>query len=259
MLADYFNTTVGHVQVFNKKTGELVYEDKNKIMIPSSECMAMRMFNFSSNQNYVSPTYNQVMDLDHNHAGTGNDLTFQYKVCLFCMGTSGCAKGSQIKYEVSNKKWINPEDLVPFKYVEYNNDLNNIDRNIYFGRKLLPEKEAVAYYFKKFDSNPVINRQYENGTNWTTSIYDDDSTLRANVRVGLTFTIDEQDGRDYFDKTTGINDALFNTIELLAAWTEVIDGYTYYQDVRPFTRLNMPHKYLSSNGDSYEFKYYLYF
>ena len=87
MLADYFNTTVGHVQVFNKKTGELVYEDKNKIMIPSSECMAMRMFNFSSNQNYVSPTYNQVMDLDYNHAGTGNDLTFQYKVCLFCMGT----------------------------------------------------------------------------------------------------------------------------------------------------------------------------
>lgn len=259
MLIENFNIVIGHVQVYNKKTKELVYEDKNKVMISSSECMAMRLFNFSDNQKYLTPTYNEYMQLDHVKSNTENDLTPNYKICLFCMGTSGCAKGSQIKYEVSNKKWISPADLVPFRYVEYNNDLNSIYRNIYFGRKNITDKQMIAYYFKKFDSNPVITRQYENGTNWTTEIYEDDSTLRASVKVGLTFTIDEEDGRDYFDKTTGINDAHFNTIELLAGWTEVIDGYTYYQDVRPFTRLNMPHRYLSSNGDSYEFKYYLYF
>lgn len=254
----------GFVQVFNKKTKELLLQGFNKCMIAASEFMAMRTFQFSSEE-FVSPTYNDHLELDgssktFDESENPRDLTLDYKIFLFCMGTSGCARGSQIKYEVSNKGWINPSDLVPFKYVNLSEDLNEVQRRNYFGRKSILDKDKVAYFFKKFDSHALLSREYEDGSPWTSELYNDSSTLRANVKVSITFNIDEDDGRDYFDNTTGINDARFNTIELLAAWPKVLDdGYTYYQDVRPFTRLNMPNKPLSSNGDSYEFRYYLYF
>lgn len=253
---------IGFVQIFDKKTKELLLQGYNKIMLPASEFMAMRMFQFSSEE-FVTPTYNDYLELDGSSKTTDEEqnppeLTLNYKVFLFCMGTSGCARGSQIKYEVSNKGWIMPADLVPFKYVNLSEDLTEVQRRIYYGRKSMVDK--VAYFFKRFDSHPLLNREYENGSPWTSEIYNDNSTLKANVRVSLTFNVDEDDGRDYFDNTTGINDARFNTIELLAAWPKVLDdGYTYYQDIRPFTRLNMPNKPLSSNGDSYEFRYHLYY
>lgn len=253
---------IGYVEVYNKKTKKLILKGFNKVMISASEFMALHMFNNPA-ENYITPTYNTYIGspegLDQTHTDTGNDLTLDYKICLFCMGTSGCSRGSQIKYEVSNKGWIKPEDLVPFKYVGMHEDLGELARRIYFGKKTLVDYNRIAYYFKRFDSNAVLKREYEDGTDWTSEIYQDDSTMRANVKIGITFSIDEEDGRDYFDRTTGINDARFNTIELLAGWPEVIDGFTYYQDVRPFTRLNMPNKYLSSAGDSYEFRYFLYF
>lgn len=259
---------VGYVELYDKKSKKLLLKGFNKIMLSASEFMALRMFKYNLNpEDYVTPTYNSIMeldgtvpDLDTNNKPKHTDLTSEYTICLFAMGTSGCPRGSQIKFEVSNKEWIKPQDLVPFQYVDENNDLDESNRKVYFGRKELPDKHKIAYYFKEFDSDPVYLREYEDGTNWTSEIYQDESTIKANVKVGLTFSIEEDDGRDYFDNTTGINDARFNTIELLAAWPQVsTNGLVFYQAIRPFTRLNFPHKYLSSAGDSYEFKYFLYF
>lgn len=250
---------IGYVEVYNKKTKKLVLKGFNKVMISASEFMALRLFDISS-EGFVTPNYNTHLNLDRSNTSTENDLTSKYKICLFCMGTSGCARGSQIKYEVSKKNWIKPDDLVPFKYVPANNDVSDIHRRVYYGRKTINNKNMIAYYFKRFDSNAILQRVYEDGSPWSSDIYNDDSTLTANAKVSITFTVDEDDGKDYFDNTTGINDARFNTIELLAAWPEVLDdGYTYYQDVRPFTRLNMTNKDLSSNGESHEFRYHLYF
>lgn len=264
---------VGYCEIYDKKSKKLLLKGFNKIMLSASEFMALRMFKYLDFEYYTTPTYNSHMELDvtvpapqlenvdpRENSIIMKSLSPDYTVCLFAMGVSGCPRGSQIKYEVSNKGWIKPKDLVPFQYVDFTADLDEDKRRIYFGRKTLNDKHKIAYYFKEFDSDPVYLREYEDGTNWTSEVYQDESTIRANVKVGITFSVEEEDGRDYFDATTGINDARFSTISLLAAWPQVSnDGIVYYQDIRPFTRLNFPHKYLSSAGDSYEFRYFLYF
>ena len=244
------------VGIFNHDTGECVFVGHNKTMLAGSEFMAMNLFNIPS-ERYITPTYNSAIGL----ANTVNQTTPDNKyVCqLFCMGTSGCNRESALKYEVVNKWWIQPEDLVPFQYVSSSNDLNAVKRGIYFGRKILSSQNAVAYYFKRFDSEPVLRRQLEDGTAIDNTIYDDRSELTAQVIVTNSLTITKDDGRDFFIATSGINNARFNCIELCLAWYKVLSGYNYYQDIRPCTRINFPNKYLSDMGAAWDIVYQLYF
>ena len=246
------------IVVRDHETGAIVFVGHNKTMLPASEFMAMHMFKLPVSS-FLTPTYNTRAQLEENQIGTSNDIGDQYKVQLFCMGTSGCGRGSLIKYEVSNKKWIAPEDLAPFQYVPKTKDLNTTERGIYFGRKNYDTQGFWGYLFKKFDSNPVIKKVLEDGTPWGGSIYSDSSELEAQVIVTTSFSVSKSDGRDYFIETTGINDGRFNCIELCFAWPRVVGGYTYYQDIRPATRLNFPNKVFSDLGASWDFSYSIYF
>lgn len=247
-------TPIGKVRIIDKKTGAVVFQGTNKSMLSWSEFAALRMFDIEGD-NFITPSYNTQMDLDNTQLNSKNDLGLGYKIFLFCIGTSGCAVGSQIKFEVSNKNWIEPTDLVPFRYQPIGDDLDDVLRTHYFGRKTMRDRNRIAYYFKRFDSDPIVNKVYEDGSPWTSSVYSDKTSLSARVRVDLTCTVDEDDGRDWFSQTSGINDARFNCLGLLTAWPAQIDGYTYFQDVRPVTRLNFPNKVLSELGDSWEVRY----
>lgn len=247
-------TPIGTVRIIDKKTGAVVFQGTNKAMLSWSEFAALHMFDIEGNS-FITPSYNTQMDLDNTQLNSKNDLGFGYKVFLFCIGTSGCAVGSQIKFEVSNKSWIEPTDLVPFRYQPIGDDLDDVLRTYYFGRKTMLDRNRIAYYFKRFDSDPIVNKVYDDGSPLTSSVYSDKTSLSARVRVDLTCTIDEDDGRDWFSQTSGINDARFNCLQLLIAWPAQIDGYTYFQDVRPVTRLNFPNRVMSELGDSWEIRY----
>lgn len=244
------------VVITNKETGEVVFTGRNKTMISGSEFMALHAF-YLPHEDYITPTYNTALSLDNTVITKTPENT--YCTQLFCMGTSGCNRESALKYEVINKDWIAPEDLVPFQYVPYNKDLDATYRTIYFGRKALTDAKMVAYYFKKFDSDPVLIRQLEDGTPIDSNIYSDTTELPAQVIVSNSLTITKTDGRDYFINTTGINDSRFNCIELCLAWYKVINGFSYYQDIRPCTRINFPNKYLSDLGASWAISYMIYF
>ena len=246
------------VTVKDLNTGEVLFRGHNRTMLAGSEFMATRLFRIK-NGGFTTPTYNTQIGLDNTVAGTNNDTTANYYTQIFCMGKNGCNRESAIWYPVSNKKWIDPDNLVPFQYVPLDKDLNNTERQTYFGRKPMKDANYIAYYFKKFDSDPVLKKQFENGSPWTASIYEDNSELNAQVEVTNTLTITKDDGRDYFINTSGINDSRFNCIELCLAWTNVVGGYTYYQDIRPATRINFPNKYLNDLNSELSIEYTIYF
>ena len=251
------------VTIKNHETGEVVFQGRNKTMLAGSEFMALNMFYLPSD-GYITPTYNNMIGAGLSATGLENTVVTdepenRYCVQLWCMGTSGCNRESALKYEVVNKWWIDPVDLVPFQYVRETRDLDAVQRAMYFGRKHWTDSGFVAYYFKKFDSDPVLTRQLEDGTAIDSNIYSDRSELGAQVIVTNSLTVTKDDGRDYFINTTGINDGRFNCIELCLAWYKVINGYSYFQDIRPATRINFPNKYLSDLGASWDIIYQLFF
>ena len=258
------NGILGKVTIRNKHTGKIIYKGTNRTLLSASEFMAMRMFNFDNDAGgYRTPTYNELLELDYDvfaakdDRGIYEDRTLDYKICLFCMGTSGCARGSLIRYETSKQRWIAPDHLVPFRYCDFNKDLD-VERGKYFGRKSIGGSK-YAYYFKSFDSYSIIKKEFEDGTDWTSDIYSNQTSLQARVIVTSTMTIDCNDGRDYFKNTVGLSEARFNCIELLMAWPRVVDNYTYYQDIRPATRFNFPNRALTDTDSSFEIIYSLYF
>jgi len=91
------------------------------------------------------------------------------------------------------------------------------------------------------------------------AIYDDNSAANAQMSVTATMTVTKDDCRDYFINTTGINDGRFNCLSLCLAWTDVFDGFTYYQDIRPFTRINFPNKFLNDLTSEWLITYHIYF
>lgn len=241
-------------------TGLELFRGSNKTLISGSEFIAMRMFDLHD-KSFVTPTYNNRLQLENTiNNPNQEEILNNYFVHLFCLGTSGCNRESALKYEVDNKKWIDPADMVPFQYVPEDKDLDADQRQVYFGRKALKDKKMVAYYFKKFDSDPTERKQLEDGTPIDATIYDDQSELPAQIIVENTLVITKDDCRDYFINTTGINDARFNCISLCLAYKkENEDGYTYYQDIRPATRINFPNKFLNDLGASWDIIYRIYF
>ena len=246
------------VIIKDHNTGEVVFRGKNKTMLAGSEFLALRMFDITGG-GFTTPTYNTQLGLENTKTSTGTDMTLDYKTCLFCIGKDGCNRESAIWYPVENKKWIDTDNIIPFQYVPASNDLDAEERKIYFGRKTFSDESRIAYYFKAFDSDPIIKKQFADGTPWTSSVYSDTSELKAQVSVTNTLSITKADGRDYFINTSGINDGRFNSIELCAAWGGTVGGYTYYQDIRPITRINFPNKYLNDLTASWDIIYTIYF
>lgn len=265
---------IGKVTIKNKVTGEILEEGYNKTLLSGSEFLAMRSFDLE-NDDFVTPSYNSIMNFDYDTLNAKNDIgeykdkTLDYKICLFAIGTSGAARGSLLKLETNKQKWIAPpddsdkkniiRDLIAFRYCNTNNDLSEEERTIYFGRKSLPEINKYAYYFKKFDSQSLLTKTYDDGTEWTNSVYSDNVAQHANVIVTNVMTISPEDARDYFSNTEGLSEARFNCVELLLAWPRIVNGITYYQDIRPFSRFNFTNKSLSDTDDIYEITYSLYF
>jgi hypothetical protein len=165
---DHF-APIGHVRIIDKRSGKTVYEDFNKAMLSASEFMALHLFR-AEGDSFITPTYNTQLNLDNTQSNSDEDLGLEYTVFGFCMGTSGCNRGSRIKNEVSNKLWIAPEDMVPFRYQPIGDDLDDSLRSIYNGRKTMNDRGFIAYYFKKFDSDPIVSKLYDDGTPWTSSV-----------------------------------------------------------------------------------------
>lgn len=207
---------------------------------------------------------------------------FTRRVYLFCVGIDGCGIENSRVFRVDNTKWIAPYQyskydpgtgiidtnisncLIPFKVRSVNYDLTVGDRNKYFGRSVY--NGEASYYFKSFDSEPVLIRKYADDSTDLEQVDDVWANQRksdAEVVVKLQLSIDNTDCREYFNNTTGINTAKINTISLCTAVpykSKIGDVYyTYYEDIRPFTKFNFPNESLINASKGINISYYLYY
>lgn len=252
------NTIINKTDITIKIAGtdKVLFRGHNKVIIPGSYYTASK--HFGINPPVKLPTYNTVLGLDGIQALTDTEERGAL-VTLFAVGIDGCGPESSQVYDVDYTKWIKPESLVPFRYVFDDNDLSDTMRQKYFGRKKIAGTDKIAYYFKAFETQPVMYQQYIDGTPIDENIYISDNTTDVETYVELKLTITKDDCREFFDSTTGINDAKVNTISLLTAVPKEIDGYIYYQGIRPLTKLNFPNESLIDLTKGIDITYHIYY
>ena len=250
-------------------TGEVLGEICNKILVPGSELTACKQFGLPY-PHIEFPTYNEALELDNSeepYTGNINDVI----TCLWCAGRDGFASSPNEVIVVNNTDRIEPPsesgspddiDLIPFKYVDTNND-EIVDRDIYFGRKTLPNQDKIAYYFKKFDTTPILHINYINGTEVGPDMWDIGSPDPVEIYVEMRLAVTKDDFRDYFDEVIGWDNADISTISLLTAWyTEVEESghtYKYYQDILPFSKFNFKAEELIDKTRALDFNYQVFY
>lgn len=227
----------GHAKFYVKGTNVPIFEGDNKVIVPGSAFTVMKHFKDISIP-VKTQTYNNALGLDNITSITDSEERLNSYVYLFAVGIGGCGPENSQKYDVDYTKWIDPSELIPFKYQLTANDLSDDMRAKYFGRKAIPAADRIAYYFKAFDADPVFKQQYIDGTPIDDNIYISDNDMDVESYAEIKMSVSNRDCRDYFLATTGINDARINTISLLTAVPKTIEGYTYYQNIRPLTKLN---------------------
>lgn len=278
---DHCKTSVKdtHVTIINHDTGEVIFEGSNKVLYPGAEMSAIQHFNINTES--VVPTYSKLMGIDTDAALTSTvEAGATRKNFLFCIGTDGCGPESSQKYPVNFIKPMLPADIVddptlgymvPFKFM---NTANPLDRDAtfrskYFGRRIETIGETggswIAYYFKKFENDPILVRQFVDGTTITKSsdLYHSSKTDEAQCFVQLKLTITSDDFRDYFALTTGANTAKWNSLSICSAIpaTYTYNGvkYPYYKDITPFSKIHVNNNSLADTSVQYDIIYQLYY
>lgn len=264
---DYSLIKKGHVKIYSKQTGNLLFEGldssnlrnegDNKVIVPGS-ILAARKFFPQLVPSVITPSYNDALGLDSFQSLTTTE-EINSSICLFAVGVDGCGEENSQVFDVDYTKWIDPTSLVPFKYQPATADLSADDRNVYFGRKTVTGSDRIAYYFKAFNSEPELKIQYVDGTSMDENLYTTDNNMGGEVYVEMKMSIEPSDCRDFPKETTGINSAKINTISLLTAYPKTINGYTYYQSIRPMTKYNFPNEPLIDETKGLDIVYDLYF
>lgn len=234
------------IDIIEHDTGKVIFKGlHNKVIISGSGLLAHKLFDIPDPE--VTPSYNDKLgivtpegdethDIDAHTNATENDP----KVLLFCLGLDGCGNESSQVYAVDYTKWIAPDMLIPFRYPISTNDISADLRETYFGR--VESGDHVAYYFKRFDGDPVLKQQYIDGTPIDENVFESQKTDSAETYVELTLKVTKEDIRDYFVATTGIDSAKINSVSLCYCWPKEVNGALYFNDIRPLTKLNIPNE-----------------
>ena len=258
----------GHVVAYVHGTDTVLFEDDNKVILPGSAFTAIKHFANINLTEEITPSYNEVLDLDYKPTKTIDEQRKNAYIYLFAVGTGGCSAETSQVIDVSYTNWIGPnvdntgkakDGLVPFRCPNKDNDLDDKLRGIYFGRKTGVDK--IFYYFKSFNEVKFV-QQYIDGTKvYGNNVYNTDSELQAETYVEIKMCITPEDCREFFSSSP--NDARINSISLLEAIEEkvTVDGieYTQYAEIRPVTRLNFPTEALVDDTKGIDIVYSLFY
>ena len=257
------------ITITNTATGESnTYE--NKVVIPGSQMNACKMFGLEESVKF--PSYNTDMELDNSVDPSETPKNDQI-VCLFCVADSGCGTLPKDVYVSKTTDRIKPapanptsvdeftsDMIMPFRYVDYDNDISANLRKYYFGRKTFTSLGKIAYYFKTFDTEPQLHLVYADGTEIDENMYSVESDQEAECYMEMRLRITRLDFRDYFENVLGWDKSRISSLSLCTAWyDDTIDDYRYYQNIIPYTLLNFSYQLLVSADVSIDIVYEIYY
>lgn len=290
------NRITSKVEFFND-SGERIWEPlHNKTVIAGSALTAMKLFDLDRNTLNNTPTYEDMLGgLDN--GVTSNTVTYptavirdsnsgtiigsipdesQRKIIGFCIGQGGAGLDISDVFNVKYCDCISPDNLIPFRYPLVNAD--DVDETTYKGKKTL-SNGRVAYYFKTFTNSPNLVQNYVNAIGSfsdsinAVSVYSNTASAdKAQSYVELHLKITKDDVREFFIAHRGLENAKINQISLVSAWTKTVNitklnkagnmvssDVEYFQDIRPFSVINIPNEIMSDLSKSISCLYTLYF
>lgn len=246
----------------DEKGNEILKETvQNKIVATGSIFNAINVFQIQSP--FILPNYNEELDLENTLDYSEIQPYNTPCICLFCVSDEGCGTEPSEVFTANFIDRVDPKKIMPFRYVDPDDDLSEDLRKYYFGRKELIDENKIAYYFKAFSTTPQLNFKYADGTQVVPeSMYSVDTSQAAEVWVETNLNISREDLRDYFDQVIGWENARVSTISLCYAWyADGLDpnNYRWYQQIIPMTKLNFSFRLLHDLTGSLRFNYRIYF
>ena len=255
------------ISIVDHDTGEVLQTVHNKVVVPGAQIIACNTFGISPTVPF--PTYNTELGLENSVVDYEEQPDNFPITCLWGIGRDGYLSSPNEVVAVSNTDRIEPDSLVPFRYVTLENDLDEDQRDMYYGRKVT-EDGHIAYYFKKFDTDPQLHIRYLDGTEVNSEMWNIDSTQQVEVFVEMRLSVSRLDCRDYFDTVLGWENADVSSISLLSAWyrdipinpeadPEFQTTQRWYQEILPYSKFNFRNEDLSNLSRAVDFIYNVYY
>ena len=258
------------ITIVDHDTGEVLDEGHNRILVPGSQSSACKQFGIEPA--VLFPTYNSELELENSYPDWSHEPENEPLTCLWCVGQSGYLTSPGEVIAVDNKDRIAPiKDIIPFRFCDAEEDLTPAQREIYFGRKTDPDTGKIAYYFKRFDTEPQLHVIYLDGTEVGPDMWSVQTPQDIEVYVEMKLGITRTDLREYFDQVIGWDNAYVNTLSLCTSWyrddisenpdaepSDVV-SYKWYQDIIPFSKFNFTNKDLKELNKAIDFIYRVYY
>jgi hypothetical protein len=227
---------------------EKIFDEENQIVIGGALFILEKVFGVEPNL-YVD-YLNNIMGIATD--GMSNDLYADTHVCLFGVGVGGC--GDSIR-SVKDVNFVEREifEMVPFRITD--EDLNPSEQKKYFFK--MEKDNKTHYYLKTFEQQPVIKAlwkdsddQDEDGSEVEAGVHESTRTEPIETFVEMILKITKKDVRDYFELYGDIEQCRINSIGLFTgAKRNLSDGTTDYQQVKLFSKLNIPNEMLTLKKD----------
>lgn len=227
---------------------EKIFDEENQIVIGGALFILEKVFGVEPNL-YVD-YLNNIMGIATD--GMSNDLYADTHVCLFGVGVGGC--GDSIR-SVKDVNFVEREifEMVPFRITD--EDLNPSEQKKYFFK--MEKDNKTHYYLKTFEQQPVIKAlwkdsddQDEDGSEVEAGVHESTRTEPIETFVEMILKITKKDVRDYFELYGDIEQCRINSIGLFTgAKRNLADGTSDYQQVKLFSKLNIPNEMLTLKKD----------
>lgn len=267
--------------LFRKEAGEDLWREHNMVPIGGCQYAMEQIFGVKGDQISVPTLYTMngiglpdALAPIETYRTPDGDVPIIYrkghKVQLFGVGVTGTAENDVTVHPVDYREnsiemnRVTTDGLtltgtmIPFRFTA--ETLSQLDRKQYFGKKKHTTGET-GYYLKRFETDPVIKHIWKTGDDVDNETLVSPSEVWQN-NVGMntveSFTemvlrITKRDVKEWFiqlgqEERSRINTlALFNGLYVRNESDPSDMGD--YEDVRLFSKLNIPTEYLSLNKD----------